>query len=64
MKIIKRKYANPLSTISIWLIPTLTYLVEKSAGIKMNKLEWLWWVTITLTTTAWLLVNFKLDKNK
>jgi len=63
MKIVKRKYANPLSTISIWFIPTLAYILEKSVGVQMNSLEWLWGAAIALTFSAWMLMNFKVIKN-
>lgn len=64
MKIIKRKQSNPLGTLPMILIPSLTYALEKAGGLKFNQYEWLWSVGISIVTLLWFLLNYKIIKNE
>jgi len=64
MKITKRSFAQPLPTMNIWIIPTFTYMLQKSLGIIMADREWYWWLCISLALVAWLTFNFKIVKTK
>jgi hypothetical protein len=61
MKIVKRNFANLAGSISIWLIPMLSYLFGKVGGVEYHR-EWIWWVGIPTLILGWLLLNFKIKK--
>jgi hypothetical protein len=64
MKITKRHwYSSPGLTVSIWLIPTLSYLIQKVGGVEFNQYEWVWWVVIPILIVIWFFINFKLNKS-
>lgn len=50
---------NPIINISLWLIPTMIYLILKYVACATFINEWLWWVVIPIMFTIWLLHNFK-----
>jgi len=60
MKIQKRKYAKIPETLPIFTIPTFTYFFNKIAGFVNPELEWVWWVSISISLTIWFFVNFKI----
>ena len=63
MKITKRNwYSSPLLTINIWLIPTLSYLIQKIGGVQFNEYEWVWYVGTFLLFIVWFILNFKITK--
>ena len=62
MKIKKRILANPMATISLWLIPTLTYVMGKLGSMEYNKYEWVWWVGTPILFLAWFILNYKVVK--
>ena len=62
MKIQKRKYSKITETIPIFTIPIFTYLFNKIAGFIKPDLEWVWWLSISLSLTIWFFVNFKIVK--
>jgi len=62
MKIEKRFLANPMATISLWLIPTLTYVMGKLGSMEYNKYEWVWWFGTPILFFAWFILNYKLVK--
>jgi hypothetical protein len=64
MKLIKRDFANPIPTMNIWIIPTFTYMLQKSLGIIASDKEWYWWLAISLALLGWLTFNFKIVKTK
>jgi hypothetical protein len=64
IKVIKRKHVSPTKTMNIWLIPTMCYLLQKMLGIVIPSREWIWWVGILIAVSVWLVVNFKIVKNK
>lgn len=64
MKITKRHwYSSPATTINIWFIPTLTYLMLKIGGAQFNEYEWMWWTGTPILIIIWFFMNFKLVKN-
>lgn len=64
MKIEKRFFASPMTTISLWMIPTLMYGLGKLAGAVYNEYEWVWWFGIPTLFLAWFILNFKIVKNE
>jgi len=63
MKITKRNwYSSPLLTINIWLIPTLSYLIQKIGGVQFNEYEWVWYAGTLLLFIVWFILNFKITK--
>jgi hypothetical protein len=62
MKIIKRKWARPIQTMSIFVIPAMTYFIQDFAGIINPDREWIWWVGIPTMVALWFVVNFKIKK--
>ena len=58
MKITKRDFANPILSINIWMIPALSYLMQKVGGVEFNE----WWVGIPTLVLIWLAINFKIKK--
>jgi hypothetical protein len=62
MKIIKRKSASPIQTMSIFVIPTITYFIQSLMGIVNPNREWIWWVGIPTMAALWFVVNFKIKK--
>jgi hypothetical protein len=59
MKIVKRDFANPAASITLWFIPTMTYTIQKLGGMQFNKYEWVWWVGIPALIALWFIINFK-----
>ena len=53
MRITKRSFANPITTINIWIIPTFTYVLQKSLDIIKADKEWYWWLAISLALLGW-----------
>jgi hypothetical protein len=62
MKIVKRDLARPIPTATVWAIPTMSYLIQKSVGVPMNDLEYLWWLTIPSLFVLWMAINYKIVK--
>ena len=62
MKIIKRKFGNPLVTMNLWIIPTLAYTIQKVGGVQFNEYEWVWWNGIPSLIILWFFINFKIEK--
>ena len=60
MKIQKRKYSKIPETLPIFTIPTFTYFFNKITGFLNPELEWVWWVSISISLTIWFFVNFKI----
>ena len=50
---------NPVTNISLWLIPTMTYLMLKYVAQVTFIHEWVWWIVIPVMFTMWFLLNFK-----
>lgn len=62
MKIQKRKYSAPSESTPIFAIPTFTYFFNKVSGFVNTDLEWVWWVSVSISFTIWILINFKISK--
>jgi hypothetical protein len=62
MKIIKRELARPSASLTLWIIPLMSYVIQKVGGVKMNDLEWIWWVGIPSMFTLWFFLNWKLKR--
>lgn len=63
MKIIrKNSYIYPASTSPLWIIPSITYLVQKLVGLEFNEREYIWWIAIPAVFIFWFLLNFKIIK--
>lgn len=63
MKIQKRKYAVPSQSTPIFAIPTFTYFFNKVSGFVNPDLEWVWWVSISVSVAIWFFINFKIKIN-
>jgi hypothetical protein len=61
MRLVKKEMYRPLSTITLWLIPTMTYLIGKIGGLTYHR-EWIWWVMIPVMILIWVLLNWKIKK--
>jgi len=64
MKIEKRFLVSPITTINLWMIPSLTYGLGKLAGTEYNEYEYVWWFGIPTLFLAWFILNFKVVKEK
>jgi hypothetical protein len=64
MKIEKRFLVSPMTTINLWLIPTLMYGIGKLLGTEYNEYEYVWWIGIPTLFLAWFILNFKIVKDK
>jgi len=62
MKIVKRKFVQPHSNVTLWLIPSCSYIGLKVANAINPNMEWVWWVAIPLLICAWGLINWKINK--
>lgn len=63
MKINRRdKYMSPFATISLWVIPTMVYSLQKMLGVQFNEYEYIWWVGIPIMFVVWFMINFKITK--
>jgi hypothetical protein len=64
MKITKRAgYQSPTGTMTIWLIPTISYILQKLCGIQFNQYEFVWWIVIPVLFIVWFILNFKVTKD-
>ena len=62
MRLVKRSFASqPLGTITLWLIPTMSYFFMKMNGVEFHR-EWVWWVIIPVMVLIWVLLNWKIKK--
>ncbi len=62
MKLVKRGFASqPLGSMTLWLIPTMSYMFGKVVGITYHR-EWIWWVGIPTMFLVWVLLNWKIKK--
>ena len=61
MKIVKRGLQPPVTSITLWSIPTLTYIIGKVGGVEYHR-EWIWWVVIPVMFLIWVLINWKIKK--
>ncbi len=64
MKLERRFLANPMTTITLWLMPTLIYGLGKLAGTEYNEYEWVWWFGIPVLFLSWVILNFKLVRRQ
>ena len=64
MKLVKRKYSNPASSIPIFVIPLFSYIIQKTFGMIINGKDLYWLICISFVFLVWLTINFKLTKNK
>ena len=64
MRIVKREICRPLSTVTLWWIPTITYLIMKMNGIISPTKEWIWWIAIPIMFLIWVLLNWKIETKK
>lgn len=64
MKIVKRDFANPAASITLWFIPTVAYTIQKLEGMQFNEYEWLWWVSIPALVILWFMINFKTSSTR
>ena len=63
MKIIRRdSYIHPASTSPLWVIPSISYLLQKLIGLEFNEREYAWWIGIPTVFIFWFLLNFKIIK--
>lgn len=62
MQLVKRGFeSQPLGSMTLWLIPTMTYIFGKVGGITYHN-EWIWWVAIPIMFLIWVLLNWKIKK--
>jgi hypothetical protein len=65
MKLVRRnKYINPLSTVSLWGVSLFLYIRFKSMGVIIPEREWTWWVLIPSLFMVWVIMNWKIVKDK
>ncbi len=64
MKLQKRKFATPITSIPIWVIPLFSYLIQKSIGMVSEGKDWYWLLSISVAFLGWLTINFKLTNTK
>ena len=58
MGFIKRENGCAICTVTLWLIPTLTYTFGKIVGVEYHR-EWIWWMVIPIMFLIWVLINWK-----
>jgi len=63
--ILEKRFRNlkAISTINIWVIPVIMYLVLKFSGTHL-KHEWIWFVFIPIQFIFWVLFNWKIAWKK
>jgi hypothetical protein len=61
MRLVKRGLQPPVASITLWLIPTLTYTIGKVGGVEYHR-EWIWWIAIPTMFLLWVLLNWKIKK--
>lgn len=63
MKIVRRnKHLCIMSKAPLVIIPTMTYIFQKLAGVQHNEYEFIWWIVLPSLFIAWFMLNFKLNK--
>ena len=63
MKITKRAgHQSPTGTMTIWLVPIISYLLQKLWGINFKQYECVWWIVIPILFIVWFTFNFKVIK--
>lgn len=58
----RRNYLNPFSSINLWLIPTIMYIIVKSTGTLLPDREFVWWIIIPTMLILWFFFNWKITK--
>ena len=64
MKLVKRKYSNPITSIPVFGIPFISYIIQKSIGVISNDKDFYWFFCISITFLGCLTINYKLTKTK
>lgn len=65
MKIVRRnENVNPLETSPLWGISLFSYIMVKGMGIIDPEREWIWWVSIPSLFMVWVIMNWKIVKDK
>jgi hypothetical protein len=64
IKINRKKRINPLVTITLWLIPTITYGIMKYLGHVLPKMDWVWFILITFNFILWFRFNWGIKIKK
>lgn len=67
MKIVRRnENVNPLETSQLWGISLFSYIMVKGMGIRIidPEREWVWWVGIPSLFMVWVIMNWKIVKDK
>lgn len=63
MKVVRRnEHLSITSTANLFVMPTMTYIIQKLAGVQHNEYEFIWWIVIPLLFIAWFMLNFKIKK--
>jgi len=61
MGLVKKENGCPICSSTLWLIPTMSYVVAKIVGVTYHR-EWIWWVAIPVMVLIWILLNWKIKK--
>jgi hypothetical protein len=65
MKLVRRnKYINPIASIPLWGVSLFSYIMVKGMGIIIPEREWIWWVFIPSLFMVWVIMNWKIVKDK
>ena len=65
MKVVRRnKNINPIASIPLWGVSLFVYILNKSLGIIDPDREWIWWGVIPSLFVVWVIMNWKIVKDK
>jgi hypothetical protein len=64
MKIYRKGKINPLFTITIWLIPAITYGISKYLDYVPPFMDWFWSIAITFNFVFWVRANWGIKIKK
>jgi hypothetical protein len=64
MRIYRKDTINPLFTITIWLIPAITYGVMKYLDYVLPFMNWVWLIAITFNFGFWVKLNWGIKIKK
>jgi hypothetical protein len=51
---------KPLTSVILWVMPLIVYILGKLAGVNYNEYEYIWYIVVPALFVLWLYANFKI----
>lgn len=62
MKIKKRRFAEPIISFQIVLIPLMTFILLSVNDTIKPEMRWVWFLGLPLLVCLWFIINYRIEK--